>query len=99
MSADVTLERGVPAGTTPDRGGLLLTSPYDEELVDTLKSLPRADRWWDGEREGWWVAAAHEDFVVQAAVAVFGAVKIIGQDGESDYYVDRHGRSVQERLL
>lgn len=101
MSADVTLERGIPAGAgfDPNRMGLLLSSPYDEGLVETLKSLPRADRWWDAEREGWWVAAAHEEFVIEAAVAVFGAVKIVGLEGESDYYVDRHGRSVQDRLL
>lgn len=98
---NVTIERGVPAeaGTDPNRAGVLLTSPYNEELVDTLKSLPRGDRWWDEAREGWWVAAAHEEFVVEAAVGAFGGVRILGLDGESDYYVDRHGRSVQERLL
>lgn len=98
---DATLERGATAGggPNPDRLGVLLRSPYDEELVDTLKTLPRGDRWWDAEREAWWVAAAHEEFVIDAAVAHLGAVKIVGQDGESDYYVDRHGRSVQEKLL
>jgi hypothetical protein len=98
---EASLERGATAGagTNPDRLGLLLRSPFDEDLVETIKSLPRGDRWWDEEREAWWIAAEHEEFATSAAVASFGSVKIIGLEGESDYYVDREGRTVQERLL
>lgn len=98
---DITIERGVTAGTLvdPDRVGLLVKTPFDEDLIETLKSLPQRDRHWDPQREAWWVEAKHEEFAVEAVVAVFGHVKVLGREGESDYYVDRHGRAVQERLL
>jgi len=98
---ETTLERGVPAGAglNPGQLGVLLTSPYSEDLVETLKTLPRGDRWWDEEREGWWIAAAHEAFVIEAAIAHLGGVKVLGLEGESDCVIDRHGRTVQERLL
>lgn len=101
MSDDVSIERGATAGagTDPDRMGILLHSPFDEDLVETIKSLPRGDRWWDEARHAWWVAEKHEEFVVSAAVASFGHVKITGGDGGSDYYVDRNGCYEQERLL
>ncbi len=98
---DVSIERGATAGagTDPDRMGILLHSPYDEDLVETIKTLPRGDRWWDEERRAWWIADKHEEFATSAAIASFGHVRITGIEGESDYYIDRNGVCEQERLL
>jgi len=95
------IEPGIPHPEDQRRVGLAVTTPYHEDFVDELKSsLPVRDRLWVRGSEGvWWVAAAHEQLVTDLCVRHFGSVLVLGQDGESDRWVDAQGTHTQERLL
>ena len=93
-----TIERGVvhPENNTQ---GILLKSPFHSGLVEMLKELPRPDRRWAPEIDGWWVASVHEDYAVRALLDAFGEVTVLGEGGEGDVHIDRDGVVQQERLF
>lgn len=86
-----------PAQRPKPRPGFLLRTPYVEGFVDDLKRLPAADRQWTGE--AWWIAERHEARVLEMVIAMYGGLTIINPGQAADEVVDRHGRSIQERLL
>ena len=93
-----TIERGVTHPES-DVEGLLVKSPYSVGLVEMLKELPKPDRRWTPEMDGWWVRDVHEEYAVQALLVAFGEVTVIGKDGEDDARIDRDGVVQQERLF
>jgi hypothetical protein len=50
---------------TLESGGLVLRSPYIRELVEAVKSLPYAERRWDGTRKVWIIDPTHGKKVVE----------------------------------
>lgn len=83
--------------------GFALHTNYNEDFKDELKKLvPARARRWEDVEERWIVLEDRSDFedkVAQLCVAHFGSVEVYGEDGDSDYVIDRQGRAVQERLL
>lgn len=94
-----TIERGIESRT--GRPGLLLRTPFHvrhEEFRETLKQLPRNDRYWDDGRTAWWIAEEHEEGVRRLCLRYWSQVMTLGQDGEGDVLTDRTGSARQERL-
>ena len=81
-----------------DRPGILVQTPYSEEFVEELKSLPRRDRAWDSEEKVWWVAEAHRDRVQELVIHHFGAVEVVDEDGACET-ISPQARTRQERLF
>ena len=96
-----TIERHVDH-PRDDRPGLLVLTPYDSRLVIDLKNIePRRDRHWDAEnfqQEGWWVAAEHEDDVVELCLMYFGGVQIIDSLAGDEFRGPGGERLAQDRL-
>lgn len=66
------LEHGVDID---GRDGVLLTTPFDQQFVDELKStLPRGDRRWSSERRAWWVAAERTAYAIGVTLRFWTAV-------------------------
>lgn len=91
MAEIPSVEPGVPG--RDDRPGLLVRTPYDERLVEELKSqIPRPDRYWNPEGEGaWWVAEEHEELVMFLLHQHWPEVMVCGAEGEPDLLVGRGG--------
>lgn len=83
------LEHGVDLD---GRTGALLTTPFQQDFIDELKStLPRGDRRWAGELRAWWVAPEHTSYAIDLMLRFWSAVDVIGDPDEGDYQVDRDG--------
>lgn len=97
--SDATITLGIP-GPRDDRDGLTIDTPFDAAFVSALKAtVPPLYRAWDPEHKQWWTAADYEAEATALCVEAFGAVMVIGREGEPDRLVDAQGEHEQGRLL
>jgi len=98
------MARNVPRFTPMKRygriPGVLVQFPYDEHLIAQLKAMvPRADRWYNEHRKGWWIAEPHRKLVEHLIREAFPkAVEIVDEEGRA-VTIEGDDRLVQERLL
>lgn len=79
--------------------GVLVQFPWAPHLNAAVKGLvPRADRWWNEHRTGWWIHERHKDLVIHLVSEAFPAVEYVDEDGTA-ITIEGEDRIVQGRLL
>lgn len=57
---------------TTEGGSLVIKTPYDQNIVALMKSLPRSDRQWDAQRKVWLVDPRHSATVSSWIKIIWG---------------------------
>jgi hypothetical protein len=68
----MTKHFGFPTQIRHEYGALVLLSPYNANLVNSVKTLPMADRKWDANRKVWLVDPKHIDQLISWVDAYTG---------------------------
>lgn len=52
----------IRGGSKEGRAGFIISFPYNEELVETLKrTIPHTEREWREDEKVWWISVRYED--------------------------------------
>lgn len=71
-------ERISKSGFVRTDGGIVLKSDYNAKFVESIKALPKKDRFWDAERQSnrfWFVADGSADAAIAMWEKFFGAAQ------------------------
>lgn len=71
-----------PCRVGPDgRPGVLVRTPFDEAVIEQLKTIPTKDRRWWPEVGAWWVSAEQADLAEHFVRSRWDEVDVVGLDG------------------
>lgn len=90
--ANVSVERGVEG--RDGRPGAVLRFPFNQGVIDALKELPTADRYWNGH--AWWVAMESEPAAVAILFERWREILFYGVGGESDFVMNSDGVVIEQ---